>query len=330
MTTARTQRTGISLRPTEEVNLADVIRLTRLAESLGYESVWVPEVWSEDAVSVLAVLAASTEKIRLASGVLNVYSRSPALIAQTAATLSQISGGRFVLGLGTSGPGVVERWHGVRYEQPLRRTRAYVEVIRMALAGERVNHDGSEVPLRGFRLGNPPPSRIPIYIAAIGPRNIRLTGAIADGWLPIFAARGRMAGVFEELRRGAHEGGRDVSELDVGAYIPALVAPRAEELLRLQVAYYVARMGTYYHGLVTRLGFGENADQIREESRTRGLRAGAAAVTDEMLEVMTVMSGGAGSLEPFRSDGIRLPILAFPNGAMPDEIESTLHALAPV
>src|SRR5947209_4726578 len=157
-------RLGFSLSPGRKLTIGPVIRLAQLAEDLGYDSVWIPETWGVDAVSVLSALALSTSRIRLASGVFNVYSRSPALIAQTAATLQDLSQNRFILGLGTSGPIVVERWHGVPFSRPLERTRAVVEVVRLALSGSRVDFSGWGIELSGFALSNPPSTSVPIYI----------------------------------------------------------------------------------------------------------------------------------------------------------------------
>src|SRR5579864_5695975 len=179
-------RLGVTLAPTKQIPLDAVVELARVADRLGYDTLWVPETWGFDAVTILAVLAASTERIRIASGVLNVYSRSAALIAQTAASLQHLSRNRFILGLGTSGPIVVEGWHGVAFRNPIMRTREYVEVIRLALSAQTVDFAGQTMQLSRFRLLNPPNAMPPIYIASLGPRNVRLTGEVADGWLPTF------------------------------------------------------------------------------------------------------------------------------------------------
>src|SRR2546421_13041601 len=170
------------------------LELVREAERLGYDSVWAAEAYGSDAATVLAWLAGQTETINLGSAIFQMPARSPAMAAMTAATLDQISGGRFRLGLGPSGPQVSEGWHGVRFARQLQRTREYVEVVRKALARERLEYRGEtiELPLpdgpgKALKLMIAPvQERIPIYLAAIGPKNIALTGEIADGWLPIF------------------------------------------------------------------------------------------------------------------------------------------------
>src|SRR5919107_3826713 len=173
---------------------ADQLEIVREAERLGYDSVWTAEAYGSDAATVLAWLAAHTERIKLGSAIFQIPARSAAMTAMTAATIDQISNGRMLLGLGTSGPQVSEGWHGMRFGKQLARTREYVAVVRMALARERVEFHGEtlELPLpdgpgKALKLTIAPvQDRIPIYLAAIGPRNTALAGEIADGWIPIF------------------------------------------------------------------------------------------------------------------------------------------------
>jgi alkanesulfonate monooxygenase SsuD/methylene tetrahydromethanopterin reductase-like flavin-dependent oxidoreductase (luciferase family) len=325
-------RLGLSLAPSNALSLTDLIESVIRADGLGYESAWIPETWGVELSSVLSVLAMKTSRIFLAGGVFNVYSRSAALLAQTAATLQVVSGGRFILGLGASGPGVVERWHGIPYRSPLARTEDYVNIIRMALAGERVEYSGGDLPLSGFRLGIRTPAPVPIYIAALGPANVSMTGRLADGWLPIFAARGHMEELFGLLRRGAEGAGRDGRSVDVAAYIPVLIGSRAERLLAQQLAHYIGGMGTYYARYMTRLGFGGAVAEIRS-LWAEGNRAGAArSVPDTLLEVATLGSDPARArerLHEYRTQGVRLPILTLPHGTTPEEAAATIGALAP-
>jgi F420-dependent oxidoreductase-like protein len=324
-------RLGLTITASKQISFREVVELVRRAEGLGYDSVWVPETWGTDAVSVLAVLAAQTERIRLASGVFNVFSRSAALIAQTAATLQNLAQGRFLLGLGTSGPIVVEGWHGVPYKAPLQRTREYVEVVRIALAGERVDHDGELLNLRNFKLLNPPERRVPVYIAALGPRNVRLTGEIADGWLPIFAPLGRLGGLRRQLQEGAESAGRRAEDIDVAAYIPVLVGQQGDRFLRQQLAYYVGSMGTYYAEFVTQAGFGDEVRAIRERWQA-GDRPGAVrAVGDDMLATCTLGSDPGEArrrIDVYRAGGVNLPILSFPHGSGSEAVADTIEALS--
>ncbi|MEZ4547320.1 MAG: LLM class flavin-dependent oxidoreductase [Thermodesulfobacteriota bacterium] len=173
-----------------DIKPGELVEFARLAEGLGYHSIWVPEMWGRDAFSILGLLAANTTRIKLATGIVPVFSRAPSVIAQTIATLDEISGGRMILGLGTSGPAVIENWHGMKFKKPLQRTREYVEIIRMILSGGKVDYDGEIFKLKGFRLQfSPPRPDIPILVAAIGPKNIRLTGEVADGWIPFLLPR---------------------------------------------------------------------------------------------------------------------------------------------
>jgi F420-dependent oxidoreductase-like protein len=325
-------RLGLSLSPSRELDIAAIARVAREAESLGYESMWIPETWGVDAVSVLAALAVSTSRIRLASGIFSVFSRSPVLIAQTAATLQELSGNRFILGLGASGPAVVERWHGVPFSSPIERSRLYVEIIRLALSGSRVDYRKHGFDLSGFTLSNPPSVAVPVYIAAIGPNNVRLCGELADGWLPIFVARGRMQVFFDSLSDGAAGANRDLADVDVAAFVPGLVAERSDELLRRQLAYYIGGMGTFYYTFVKRMGFAAEAHKVRQLWSSGGRRLAVAAVPQQLLDLCTL--GGEAEaarqrLDLLREDGVRLPIVTFPHGSTEAEISHTLNVLAP-
>jgi len=323
---------GVTVAASRELSLDRVVSIGQAAEALGYESIWVPETWGADAVSLLAVLARETDRIKLASGVFNVYSRSAALIAQTAATLQDASHGRFTLGLGASGPTVVENWHGTAFHRPLERTREYVAAIRLALAGQPVDVEGNQLQLRGFRLLNPPDVAVPIYVAALGRRNVRLSGEIADGWLPIFAARGHMTELFDEFRGAALAAGRDPRWLDIAAYVPALVGNRGDQLLRQQLAYYIGGMGAFYADFVTGGGFAEEATAIRGAWEAGNRREAVNLVSDRLLETCTLGSDPAVArhrLAEYRREGIKLPVIAFPHGSSMEEIMTTLEALAP-
>jgi coenzyme F420-dependent oxidoreductase len=323
---------GVSLAPSKQVPVESVIELAKLAESLGHHSVWVPETWGVDAVSLLAVLARKTERIALAAGVLNVYSRSAALIAQTAATLQTLSNGRFILGLGTSGPIVVQDWHGVKYRSPIQRTRDYVEVIRLALSGKKVEYQSDLVKLQGFKLQNPPDEEVPIYIAALGEKNLRLTGELADGWLPIFAPRGRMQPLFAGLENGARLAGRRVEDLRVVAYVPGVVGDRAERLLKQQIAYYLGGMGTFYAEFFRRVGFTAETDEIVEKWRS-GDRVGAAEVVpEELLEVFTLGADETVArerIEEYGQQGVDVVVVVPPRGCSAVEIAETLEGIIP-
>ena len=283
-------------------NPADLFPLVEEAERLGFDSVWVAEAWGTDAVSVLGWLAARTERIKLGSAIMQIPGRTPANTAMTAATLDLLSRGRFLLGLGTSGPQVVEGWHGRPWGKPLGRTREYVEIVRGALRREVVAHEGEHyrIPYDGPHatgLGKPlklmlRPLRaeIPIYLAALGPKNVALAAEIADGWLPIFVAPERFADTFGPSLGGAppdFEIAATASIL-VGDDVPALL-----DALRLHVALYVGGMGAkgrnFYNSLVRRYGWEKEAERIQELYLDGRQREAIAAVPDELVDAVSLV-----------------------------------------
>src|SRR5438270_6848045 len=201
----------------------DQLQVVREAERLGYDSVWTAEAYGSDAATVLAWLAASTSRIRLGSAIFQIPGRSAAMTAMTAATIDELSGGRMTLGIGSSGPQVAEGWHGQRFARQLQRTRDYVAVVRMALARERVEFDGPtlELPLpdgpgKALKLTiSPVQERIPIYLAAIGPKNTALAGEIADGWIPTLFSPEHVSELRPLLQEGAERSGQSLEGFDI-------------------------------------------------------------------------------------------------------------------
>jgi F420-dependent oxidoreductase-like protein len=283
-------------------NPADLFPLVQEAERLGFDSVWVAEAWGTDAVSVLGWLAAKTERINLGSAIMQIPGRSPANTAMTAATLDLLSGGRFLLGLGTSGPQVVEGWHGQPWGKPLGKTREYVEIVRAALRRQVVEHHGEhyEIPWDGpgaTGLGKPlklmlRPLRaeIPIYLAALGPKNVALAAEIADGWLPIFVDPERFDDAFGPSLAGAPSG------FEIAATVSVLVGDDVEALrdaLRPNVALYVGGMGAkgknFYNSLVRRYGWEDEAEQIQELYLAGRQREAIAAVPDALVDALALV-----------------------------------------
>ena len=283
-------------------NPADLFPLVEEAERLGFDSVWVAEAWGTDAVSVLGWLAARTERIKLGSAIMQIPGRTPGNAAMTAATLDLLSGGRFLLGLGTSGPQVVEGWHGQPWGKPLGKTREYVEIVRAALRREVVAHEGEHyrIPWDGSGatgLGKPlklmlRPLRaeIPIYLAALGPRNVALAAEIADGWLPIFVAPERFGEAFGPSLAAAPPGFEIAATANVlvGDDVPAL-----RDALRPHVALYVGGMGAkgknFYNALVRRYGWEEDAERIQELYLSGKQREAIAAVPDELVDAVSLV-----------------------------------------
>jgi len=283
-------------------NPADLLPLVQEAERLGFDSVWVAEAWGTDAVSVLGWLAARTERIGLGSAVMQIPGRTPANTAMTAATLDLLSGGRFRLGLGTSGPQVVEGWHGQPWGKPLVRTREYVEIVRRALRRELVEHAGEHyrIPWDGpgaTGLGKPlklmlRPLRaeVPIYLAALGPRNVALAAEIADGWLPVFVDPERFAAVFGPSLAAARPG------FEIAATVSVLVGddvPALRDALRPHVALYVGGMGArgrnFYNALVRRYGWEGEAERVQELYLAGKRREAIAAVPDGLVDAVSLV-----------------------------------------
>jgi len=253
-------------------------------EQAGLDIVFVPEAYSFDAVSQLGYLAAKTQRLRLASGILQIYSRTPTLTAMTAAGLDYVSGGRFVLGLGASGPQVIEGWHGVPYDAPVGRTREVIEICRAVWRRERLQHDGRhyQIPLpagQGTGLGkplklinHPVRDRIPIVVAAIGPKNVAMAAELAEGWEPIFYLPEQAAHVWAgPLAEGRARRDPSLPPLDVIAQAHLAIGEDVTGLLesgRPMLALYIGGMGAkgrnFYHTLATRYGYGAAADQIQE------------------------------------------------------------------
>ena len=281
----------------------DQLRIVQEAERLGYDSVWAAEAYGSDAATVLAWLAAGTEKIKLGAAIFQMPARSPAMTAMTAATIDQISGGRMLLGIGPSGPQVSEGWHGVRFAKQLQRTREYVAVVRMALARERVEFHGEtiELPLpdgpgKALKLTIAPvQERIPIYVAAIGPKNIALAGEIADGWIPMMFSPEHLDEFRPLLEEGAARSGRSVDDVDVAPTVNVLISDdreAARNAMRPFIALYVGGMGSrkqnFYNNLVQRYGFEDAARTVQDLYLEGKKEEAAAALPDDLIDTVTL------------------------------------------
>jgi F420-dependent oxidoreductase-like protein len=271
----------------------ELIELAREAERAGYDSAWAAEAWGTDAVTPLAWLGASTETLKLGTAIMQLPGRSPANAAMTAATLDLLSGGRFLLGLGTSGPQVVEGWHGQEWGKPLGKLREYVEIVRAALRRDRLEHHGAhyDIPVTGGTgLGKPlklmmRPLRpeIPIYLAAISPKAVELAFEIGDGWLPIFWSPERARDVFPLSL--AREG------FDIAPSAPAVLTDDLESarvVLKEYYSFYIGGMGAksknFYNDLFARYGYEGEAQTIQELFLDGKQREAAAAVPDSFVD----------------------------------------------
>jgi coenzyme F420-dependent oxidoreductase len=307
------------------------------AEALGYERAWLPETWGRDAVTVLTSIARETSEIGVGTSIMPIYSRSPALIGQTAATLQEVSEGRFRLGLGPSGPIVIENWHGVDYGNPLRRTRETVDVVKRVLSGETVDYDGEYFDLSGFRLRCAPPGPAPpVDAAGMGPKAVELAGRFADGWHALMVTREGFRERYEDLARGADLADRDVDDLRTTLSLTCAAledGDRAREIVRQHVAFYVGSMGTFYRDSLVRQGHEAVAEEIYEEWQAGDPEAATAALDDDLLDDLAV----AGTPERARErlaewealEGVDAVSVSFPREATVAEIETTIDALSP-
>jgi F420-dependent oxidoreductase-like protein len=281
----------------------DQLQVVQEAERLGYDSVWTAEAYGSDAATVLAWLAAGTSKIRLGSAIFQIPGRSAAMTAMTAATIDELSGGRMLLGIGSSGPQVAEGWHGQRFARQLMRTREYVAVVRMALARERVEFHGEsiELPLpdgpgKALKLMiSPVQERIPIYLAAIGPKNTALAGEIADGWIPTFFSPEYVADFRVSLQEGADRAGRSLDGFDIAPTVNAYVSDDRElarNLMRPVLALYIGGMGSrkqnFYNNLVQRYGFEDAAHEIQNLYLDGKKEEAGNAIPDELIDMVSL------------------------------------------
>jgi F420-dependent oxidoreductase-like protein len=314
-----------------------VLRAARVAEDLGYDSIWIPEAWAYEQFQLLTEIALSTKRLKLATGIANVFSRSPGLLAMSAATLDEISEGRVILGLGTSGKVVVENFHGVPYVKPLTRLRDTVGIMRALWRGDRLAPELSSLfDLRHFKLEMQPLRReIPVYIASLQDRAIREIGRIADGWVPTFWPYEHLEDGMVLIEAGAREAGRDASRIEVApfvAVVPMDDAGMARSLIKPLVSFYIGGMGTYYHALFCRYGFKENADQVRELYNSGDRRQAAAVVSDDLMDAIAICGPAAycrEKLAEWQRHGMGTALLNLPTGVPPEVIEQVLRELAP-
>ena len=264
-----------------------------LAEELGYSCITMGEAWGEDAFTSLAQLAAVTSRIRIGTSIVPVFARSPANLAMTALNMDVMSEGRFFLGLGASGKLVIEDFHGEKFRKPVTRMREYIDILRKAMKGERLDHDGEFFQTQRFRIRFPAfRPDLPIYIASLGAPSLRMTGELADGWLPIYLAPARMDAAVAELKAGAETVGRSLDDIVISPQVSIYVTDdidAAMERERPHIAFYLGGMGVFYHQYFTRIGFGEDADRVRQAYLARERDRAAELVTDEMIHATTII-----------------------------------------
>ena len=302
------------------MNPTQLVALAEDAERLGFDSAWASEAWGTDAVTVLAWLGARTTTLKIGAAIMQIPARTPATTAMTAMTLDLMSGGRFLLGLGVSGPQVVEGWHGKPWGKPLATTREYVEIVRTALRGEMLEHHGRhyDIPYTGPDatglgkplkiMGRPLRADVPIYLAALGPRNVELAAEIADGWLPLFLSPEHFDEVFRPWLTKAPTG------FDIAAgvqIVPGEDVQACRDVVKQHLALYVGGMGArgenFYNALVCRYGYEREAAEVQELFLGGRQRDAAAAIPDSLVdEVALVGPRGriAERLDAWRACGV--------------------------
>jgi len=324
---------------------ADHLALAQEADRLGFSVVWAAEAYGSDSPSMLAWIAGQTTRVDVGSAVMQIPARTPAMTAMTAATIDTLSGGRFRLGLGVSGPQVSEGWHGVRFGRPLARTREYVDIVRAALARKTVEYDGEfyTLPLPGgpgkaLKLGfHPIREDVPIYLAAVGPRNLELAGEIADGWLAVFFSPDHSAEHLGHIAAGRAKVDKGVAGFDVVPSVPIVVGDdvaMCAEPVRWYAALYVGGMGSreqnFYNQLAIRLGYGDAAREVQDLYLAKRQRDAAAAVPVEFIDRTSLLGPAeriADGLRAYAEAGVTtLSVTLFAGGV--EESVATLRTVA--
>ncbi|MDP9100604.1 MAG: LLM class F420-dependent oxidoreductase [Actinomycetota bacterium] len=335
-------RLGLNLGYWGAGNDADNLALAREADRLGYAVCWAAEAYGSDAASVLAWVAAQTERIDVGSAIFQIPGRSPALTAMTAATLDTLSGGRFRLGLGVSGPQVSEGWHGVRFDKPLGRTREYTDIVRMALRREKVRYAGEhytlplpEGPGKALQLTvHPAREYIPMYLAAVGPKNLELCGELFDGWLAIFYSAEYAKESLASIEAGRALSGKTLAGFDVVPSLPIIVGDdvgACAEPVRSYAALYIGGMGSreknFYNQLASRMGYEQQAKDIQDRYLARDYAGAAAAVPFEFIDSTSLLGSKeriAEKMQAFAASGVTTLSLSTYVGSL-DERLATLR-----
>jgi F420-dependent oxidoreductase-like protein len=333
---------GLNLGYWGSGNDADNLALAQEADELGYDVAWVAEAYGSDAPTVLAWVAAQTRRMDIGSAIFQIAGRTPANCAMTAATLDTLSGGRFRLGLGVSGPQVSEGWHGVRFDKPLARTREYSEIVKMALRREKVRYEGQHYTLplpdgpgKALQLTvHPVREQIPMYLAAVGPKNLELAGELFDGWLAIFYSPDFAGELLTSIGTGRAKVGRTLDGFDVVPTVPIVVGddPRAcADPIRWYAALYVGGMGSreknFYNQLAARMGFEQAARSVQDLYLERRYDEAAAAVPHEFLDATALLGSKeriAEKMQALAASGVTTLTLSPFTGSL-DERKATLR-----
>jgi probable F420-dependent oxidoreductase len=326
---------GVCLRPEyDEYSLDRMDEYAQLAERNGFHSIWLAESWGLDAITLLSHLGAVTERIKLGTAIVNVFSRTPALLSMAAVTLNDLYQDRFILGLGTSTKALVEGWHGMRFEQPVSRLRDAVHLVRELTSGKQSDYQGAVLSVKGYRLRVKPRSAPPpIYLAALGPEAMRAVAEVADGWLPYLLPLRGLADSVAGIREQASRAGRAPESICIAPMVLTAVADDRDSgraAAREHIAFYMGAMGPHYRGFVARFGFEKEVEAIRVAWAAKQHAEARAAVTDEMVDEIAVAGTPdecRAKLAAVRAAGADLPILFFPGACTNRMVELALHTM---
>ncbi|MFC7157586.1 TIGR04024 family LLM class F420-dependent oxidoreductase [Halomarina halobia] len=328
--------TDVTLTPDRHSSLQELGSVAQDAEKLGFAVVGFGETTGWDSVVVLTVLAEQTTTIGIADDVIGPFSRSPSQISQAAASIQSLAQGRHRLGLGTSSPALVEGWHGLSFERPLRRLRETIDIVKRAAAGENVTYDGQEFTPEGFQLDLPTPIEIPIDVAALGPKGVELTGRFADGWVPQLFTPAGLEHRLNDLRRGAELGNRDPNSLRTSVLLRACAledGDRARQLGRQHVAFMISLYGPFYQQSIAEQGYVEMVEEVRGHWQDGDREAAVAAVDDEALDGLVACGTPEevnAIIDEFAAiDGCDAVRIGWIGPADDEAIEMTMRAVAP-
>lgn len=303
-----------------------------------FTHIFIPEAWGHDAFTQVATMSQYTSELVLGTGIVNLYSRTPATLAQTAASLYELTEGRFILGLGLSGPIVIQDWHGINYFQPspMQRTREYLEVLRLILSGKHVNYDTGKIfSLKRFKIRSfETPLEIPLFLAAMGSKNVQITGELADGWFPIWTSFTEIPSSKKDFNRGLAKRKfvlRPKEEIEIAPFIPTCASnsEKAKYLIQRNLAYYIGGMGTFYFEIVKKFGFETEANKIRAAFQAGDRELAAKSVTQDMLDRIAVVGTPEyvkARYEELRKQGTNLPVVMLPPNCTPELAMETISA----
>ena len=330
-----TYKLSIGFRSRGGTDTEDAFNRVRAADEAGVDTIWAAESWGSDAFTLMGQIVERTKNVKVGSAIVNVYSRTPAALAQHFASLDVASGGRMIIGLGTSGANVIEHFHGIPFEKPIQRTREYVEIINILIAGAPLKYQGEIFQMnRGFTLNmTRHRDHIPVYLATLSPKSVKQTAEIADGWIPIWTPIDDIQTITNDIAEAATAAGRLADAVTLrspGGVIITNEVDRARAATAGNFAFYMNRMGVYYHRHIRRLGHGDVVDVVQKAWEEGGSGAGAEAVPPDFQQQLVLVTS---SVEEAReriareaAAGIDLHSVSIEGQAAP-EMQKTYEAL---